>query len=209
MKLIDLPDYAKKYKTKGFDVRLVGENYALYKITSRRVPDKTYPVLIQEYIGIIDKEKGLLKKKTSSVDTSYLEYGLSHMILSNFKIILMRTISVMKEDYALPYIKLAIINYINNSMSDVSIKTSFISKNCFDELVSIRDNGNQIRLKKIINKIDSEMKLKFDKDLNDVIILLKLVVIPSNEEYPSPYYNEEVLSILKKHGVKLWEKPAL
>ena len=40
-----LPDFAKPYKTKSYDVRLVRGSYQLFKVTSKRVEGKKYPVL--------------------------------------------------------------------------------------------------------------------------------------------------------------------
>ena len=57
MKIDLLPDFAKPYKTKGFDVRLVRGSYQLFKVTSKRVEGKKYPVLEQSYIGTIDPDK--------------------------------------------------------------------------------------------------------------------------------------------------------
>jgi len=62
-----LPDFAKPYKTKGFDVRLVRGCYQLFKISSKRVEGKSYPVLTQIYIGTIDPVKGLVEKKLSQL----------------------------------------------------------------------------------------------------------------------------------------------
>ena len=45
-----LPDFAKPYKTKGYDVRLVRGCYQLFKISSKRVEGKSYPVLTQTLI---------------------------------------------------------------------------------------------------------------------------------------------------------------
>ena len=53
MKLEDLPEFVKPYKVKGYDVRKRGNRYVLFKISSQRVKDKKYPVLKQEYIGVI------------------------------------------------------------------------------------------------------------------------------------------------------------
>ena len=50
MKLELLPDFAKPFKTKGYDVRLVKNSYQLFRVTSKRVEGKKYPVLSQEYI---------------------------------------------------------------------------------------------------------------------------------------------------------------
>ena len=53
MKLEDLPEFAKPYKKRGYDVRLSRGTYQLLRISSKRVEGKSYPVLVQEYIGII------------------------------------------------------------------------------------------------------------------------------------------------------------
>ena len=72
-----LPDFAKPYKTKGFDVRLVRGCYQLFKISSKRVEGKSYPVLTQIYIGTIDPVKGLVEKKLSSDGLHLLSTGLA------------------------------------------------------------------------------------------------------------------------------------
>ena len=48
MKLENIPGFAKPYKKKGYDVRLVGGTYQLFRVSSKKVEDKNYPVLIQE-----------------------------------------------------------------------------------------------------------------------------------------------------------------
>lgn len=49
------PEYVKKYRPKGTVVKLVHGNYYVYKATSRRLPDKKYPVQVIEGIaGKID-----------------------------------------------------------------------------------------------------------------------------------------------------------
>ena len=63
MKLDLLPDFAKPFKTKGFDVRLVRGSYQLFKVSSKRVEGKKYPVLEQSYIGTIDLVRGYYLKK--------------------------------------------------------------------------------------------------------------------------------------------------
>lgn len=63
MKLDLLPDFAKPFKTKGFDVRLVRGSYQLFKVSSKRVEGKKYPVLEQSYIGTIDPDKGYYLKR--------------------------------------------------------------------------------------------------------------------------------------------------
>ena len=68
MKLIDLPDYAKKYKTKGYDVKKINNEFYLYKVDHKRVDDKPYPVTSLTYIGKIAKVK-ITECKTWSLIT--------------------------------------------------------------------------------------------------------------------------------------------
>lgn len=49
------PDYVKKYRPKGTVVKKVGNTYYAYYATSKRVPDKNYPVqVIKGLAGKID-----------------------------------------------------------------------------------------------------------------------------------------------------------
>ena len=77
------PDWVNSYKTKGTSIKKVGNNYYLYKTTSRRVPGKKYPQAVSEYIGIITeggvKETG--KKVVESEDVVVREYGLTTVVL--------------------------------------------------------------------------------------------------------------------------------
>lgn len=206
MKINDLPDFAKKYKTKGYDVRYVNGTYVLFKVSSKRVPDKKYPVLVQEYIGIIDESKGLISKKTYQDNTSYLEYGLSNFIFKKLKRVLIRSMFCTDEKYGTNYIILAIVYFIFESISDISLASSFISFSRIDELKELRDNKqifNEKRIDNLVNKIAKELQFLFNDDLNDICNLLKLVVVRSNVTFPNPIYNQDILTILEKHKVKL------
>ena len=50
------PEWVQKYRTQGTTVKKVGDNYYLYKHSSKRVPGKKNPVPKDVYIG-----KGLLR----------------------------------------------------------------------------------------------------------------------------------------------------
>ncbi len=86
MKLEDLPEFARKYKRRGYDVRLRNGSYSLVKIWSRRESGRKYPMLHQEYVGIIDPAKGLLPKmEKPDPKRRRLECGLSRFLLANFR----------------------------------------------------------------------------------------------------------------------------
>lgn len=59
-----LPEWVMKHKAPGTAVKQVGKNYYLYAVTSKRRPDKRYPVTIQTYIGKITAE-GVVNERVS------------------------------------------------------------------------------------------------------------------------------------------------
>ncbi len=56
------PDWVEKYHSEGTSVKKVKDSYYLYKVTSKKVKGKPYPVSIQKYIGRITQD-GLIKKE--------------------------------------------------------------------------------------------------------------------------------------------------
>jgi hypothetical protein len=74
------PDWVNAFKEKGTSVKKVGNEYYLYKATSRRVPGKKYPQPVEKYIGVITKEgvvaSGIRKVSTDRVRV--FEYGMSY-----------------------------------------------------------------------------------------------------------------------------------
>lgn len=59
-----LPEWVQQYKTQRTTVKKIGKNYYLYYATSKRVPDKSYPVSVQSYIGKIT-ENGVVSERVS------------------------------------------------------------------------------------------------------------------------------------------------
>lgn len=60
------PDFVEKYHLEGTSIKKIRGNYYLYQVTSHYVKGKKYPISKQTYIGVIDKEKGLIRKKAVS-----------------------------------------------------------------------------------------------------------------------------------------------
>lgn len=76
------PDWVQEYRTKGTTVKKKGENYYLYKRTSKRVPGRKYPQPVDTYIGIITPQ-GVIKsekKKVSLREIEVKEYGFSRAV---------------------------------------------------------------------------------------------------------------------------------
>jgi hypothetical protein len=79
MNLSAYPDWVNAFKEKGTSVKKVGNEYYLYRATSKRVPGKKYPQPVEVYIGAITKE-GVARSKTRKISTDRVrvyEYGLS------------------------------------------------------------------------------------------------------------------------------------
>jgi hypothetical protein len=78
------PDWVNAFKEKGTSVKKVGNEYYLYRSTSKRVPGKKYPQPVEEYIGTITKE-GVVKTKVKKISTDSVkvyEYGMSYALQS-------------------------------------------------------------------------------------------------------------------------------
>lgn len=63
------PEWVQAQKKKGTTVKKVGDNYYLYKHSSKRVKGKKWPVPVDTYIGKITKN-GLEEGSKKKVDTS-------------------------------------------------------------------------------------------------------------------------------------------
>jgi len=73
------PDWVNAHKEKGTSVKKVGNEYYLYRSTSKRVPGKKYPQPVEEYIGTITKE-GVIRTRVKKISTDRVrvyEYGMS------------------------------------------------------------------------------------------------------------------------------------
>lgn len=204
MKLADLPEYAKPFKKKGYDVRKQGETYFLYRITSHRVQGKKYPVLEQKYIGAIDKSGTLIKKKEYPKEDNkthvWLEYGLSSFIMKKYSRILVRSLFNGSLDKNKPLIILAIVKYVFGSTSDIAIESCNLSHKMREDILKIRDICSLDRLERLVNKIGELEKLTLRDDREDFEILMKLCVIEKDSSL-EPSYPEKTLEILEKHGV--------
>jgi len=78
------PDWVNAYKEKGTSIKKVGNEYYLYRATSKRVPGKKYPQPVETYIGTITKD-GVIKSKVRKISTDRVrvyEYGMSYALQS-------------------------------------------------------------------------------------------------------------------------------
>lgn len=78
------PDWVQEQKTTGTTVKKVGNNYYLYKHSSKRVPGKKNPVPVDTYIGKITpagiERSGSKKVDTNDAEVIVKEYGFSRSV---------------------------------------------------------------------------------------------------------------------------------
>lgn len=78
------PDWVQEQKVTGTTVKKVGNNYYLYKHSSKRVPGKKNPVPVDTYIGKITpagiEKSGSRKVDTDDTEVIVKEYGFSRSV---------------------------------------------------------------------------------------------------------------------------------
>ncbi len=78
------PGWVQKQKTTGTTVKKVGNNYYLYKHSSKRVPGKKNPVPVDTYIGKVTPEgiekSGSKKVVVNDAEVIVKEYGFSRSV---------------------------------------------------------------------------------------------------------------------------------
>lgn len=200
---VEYPEWAEKYRGKGKTIRKVRDGYGLYQCTSVYDPNLKYPKSVQKYLGMITEKDGFVPKKSVlSEPSSYLEYGLSHFIIANFKRELTR--STFNGDEGI--VTLGVIRYIFGDVDKAFIRATSLSRGREDELIHRNAQGvSANRLKAIANKIEKLMaeRIPDAKDRNLLEKLLFLTVIRSDGDTESVVYTPPVTEITERYGLKL------
>ena len=105
--MAELPEWVRKYKTKGVEIRRVGENYYAYEMSSRWNKEKKRADKVTgSYLGVVTRN-GIIKPRSMGLVSSDYEYGniaLLHGIAEK------TVIPVLKEIY--PTLWERIISYV-------------------------------------------------------------------------------------------------
>lgn len=202
-KSVVYPDWAEKFRGKGRTIRKVRNGYALFQCTSVYVKGAKYPKSVQKYLGMITEKDGFIPKKSSADPDSYLEYGLSHFILANFKRDLSRSVYGHPTDDILIA---GIVYYMFGSVDDIFVLSTYASKGCEDEVLKRTRSGIAIhRLSAISKKISSliEQKIPDGKDRLLLTKLLFLCVIGKDMDPSSVRYPAVVKETAERYGLVL------
>ena len=209
MKLIDLPDYAKKYKTKGYDVKKINNEFYLYKVSHKRVAGKPYPVTSLSYIGKIDRNLGLVKAFAQRHDVNdYLEYGLSSYIFRNYKRAIQRTLFNMAGDFATNIIRLGIVLFVFDDVSLEPLSSSYLTYKDASVLLDFYHSNGRYngRVSRVRAKIGELLKTVFydDDDRKCLIFSLRNMTacITDKGEKIDSVPSIKARQIFDKYGVK-------
>ncbi|MGP6207721.1 transposase [Cuniculiplasma sp. SKW3] len=102
-----IPDWARKYKTRGVYIRNVGNNYYAYRTRSKWIKEeKRTKTLPPEYLGVVTKNGIVRKDQVMGIRSDY-EYGNIALL---YGIAEKTILPVLKEIY--PYLYERIINYV-------------------------------------------------------------------------------------------------
>ena len=196
------PDWAEKYRGKGRTLRKVRDGYGLYECTSVYVKGEKYPRSRQTYLGMITETDGFIPKKSGSLSGQYLEFGLSHFIMANFRRDLERCTFGGSEDIVL----LGIVFFLFSSIDDVFLQATYLAK---DKMSALKDRiGKGIsekRLRTFSNKIEALLiqKIPDDHDRSVLVRLLYLTVIDRSSVPESVVYPDAVKTVAERYGLKL------
>lgn len=197
------PEWAEKYRSKGRTIRKVRDGYGLYECTSVYVSGMKYPKSVQKYLGMITEKDGFIPKKDAgTVSERYLEYGLSHFLMANFKRDLMRSVYQSSDVIVL----LGIVAFLFGDIDDIFIRSTYVTHGREKELIDRKKNGiASARIKTVTNRINKLIAEKVPdvKERNILIKLLFLTVIGNESQPESVAYLPEVRDISERHGLKL------
>lgn len=94
--MVELPDWVRKYKTKGVEIRVSGQNYYAYEMTSKWNKEKRRADKITgKYLGVVTHD-GIVKIRSMGLVRSDYEYGNIALL---YNIAEKTVIPILKEIY--------------------------------------------------------------------------------------------------------------
>ncbi len=115
------PDWVNAFKEKGTSVKKIGNEYYLYRSTSKGVPGKKCPQPVQQYIGIITRE-GVMKTHVRKISTNRVkvyEYGMSFVLQSLLTGIAIEDLRPPSELYLVETKQCDMLSEVTSEMSEI------------------------------------------------------------------------------------------
>ena len=183
------PDWVQKYREKGTTVKKVGNNFYLYRHSSKRVPGKKYPVPVDTYLGKITPdglEKEQAKRKVGTGEVEVKEFGFS-------KAVEQLCPQSWKEPLGTEW---------KNTLDFIIMRESPESY-----IVKIRDVPEEldprIQLGAQIGMLNRRMKNDYGVDMKDLKILKTVYAVYVGKKVLLSKTNEKQESLIAKLGISL------
>lgn len=156
------------------------------------------PKSIQTYLGKITPD-GFIPKSVVSKHPVYVEFGLSHFIISSFKRDLIRSSFRATDDT----VYLGVVQYILEAVKISSYLLASLLTKTKESLCKYRDSISATRIKTISNKIARLMESYFDaQEIAVLSQILKLAVVDvTSDHIYYPTIPEEVVDIIERNGL--------
>ena len=196
--ILTYPSWVEKYRTPGHTIKKTKQGYALYSCTSVYVKGQK-PKSVQTYLGRITQKDGFVSKTVVSSQPEYLEFGLSHFIMANYKRELQRTV----YDANIMIIYLGIIDVVFGSINDYFIQHCALTYNQAEGIIQYYHHASSQRIQRIRKKIESLIQNSVpDESQRDLLIQgLKLCVIEKNRIADPPLHLPvELIQIIERFG---------
>lgn len=195
----ELPAWAEKYHTEGTTLRKRGNAYMLLRVSSRCVKDRPYPVLDQEYLGMVD-EAGFHPKKRSGSGVRFVEWGLSAFILDRYRRDLQRNCYGTTGDAGLDVVTLAVIAFVHGTAAESALRLSLCGTSRTAQLSKRREMTNPKRIATIVNAIGRMLEKDFpDKEArSEAVALMRMEVCPEGSSAACLSHSDEVQRILEE-----------
>ncbi len=206
MKITDLPEFARKYKVTGYDVKKVGNEYYQYRMEHFRVPGKKYPVTKAIYIGRIDSEKGLIRSQAVKEEhvIAYLEFGLSDYLFRKYKRSLERTLFNTSGSIASDLVMMGITEFIFGRIGQEELDSSYLTHSDSKRLLSLYESNPKIgdRVTKLRKKICDMLESVFHEDMRAIVLGLRNMnaTITDSGERIDRILPNQIKAIFQKRG---------
>lgn len=202
MKPENLPDFAKPYKKRGYDVKLNRGRYQLFRITSVRTEGSKYPRPVPTYLGTIDPDRGLIPvrhRTEKPAPSETVEFGLSHFVIKHFKRSIYR--AVYRCDPKMFH--MGLLHYLYGHVDERIARLSHIQR-YLEDMPEISGPSAMKRITDVSSKIAERMADTFTdpSDLAYVTARLREIRISPAEARPQIAWPDDLTAIFTKYGIK-------
>ena len=202
MKLENLPDFAKPYKKRGYDVKLNRGRYQLFRVTSVRVEGIRYPRPVPTYLGTIDPDRGFIparRRDEKTVPAETVEYGLSHFVIKHFRRSICRSVYCCDRKLFC----MGLLHYLYGHVDERIARLSHIHLQ-LEDMPEISGPNAMKRITNVSSKIAERMADTFTEpsDLAYVTARLREIRVSPAEARPQITWPDDLISIFTKYGIK-------